>query len=303
MRTQPPRMDSSTAGSSPGIADRAPLAAGWPAAVAPTDHDLTIIIPALNEEQRLPWTLNELDALLKDWNVSSRVLVVDDGSSDGTAGLTDSFGPHFSTIRLPQQRGKGNAVRTAMLCATGRVVAFTDADLPFDLGALRSGFEWIRSGQCQVVFGARDIEQSANIAPRRLARRIATFAFREIVSRLVSREVTDTQCGLKLFSRRAALELFSRTTIDGFAFDAEVVLLTHLLEASLPPHPRDADQRIRLHNLPAAPCPADAAGGAATLVAGAARQVFAGAGFRQPKLRAAPRGQRNATSRVKPCPT
>jgi dolichyl-phosphate beta-glucosyltransferase len=223
-------MDSSSRPSLPGKADQLRPGAQGTMAVAPTDHDLTIVIPALNEEKRLPWTLNELDAFLKNWQIRSRVLVVDDGSSDGTAGLTDGFGPHFSTMRLPRQRGKGNAVRTAMLRATGRVVAFTDADLPFDLGALRAGFEWIRSGQCQVVFGARDIEQSANIAPRRLARRLATYMFREIVSRLVSREVTDTQCGLKLFSRRAALELFSRTRIDGFAFDAEVVLLTHLLE-------------------------------------------------------------------------
>jgi dolichyl-phosphate beta-glucosyltransferase len=191
-----------------------------------------VIIPALNEEQRLPWTLAELDTFLKRWEIRSRVLVVDDGSSDGTAQLTNRFGPQFSTIRLPQQRGKGNAVRTAMLRATGRVVAFTDADLPFDLSALREGFEWIRSGHCQVVFGARDVRESVNLAPRRLARRLATFAFREVVSRLVSREVTDTQCGLKLFSRRAALEIFSRTTIDGFAFDAEVVLLTHLLDIS-----------------------------------------------------------------------
>ena len=75
--------------------------------VAPTDHDLTIVIPALNEEKRLPWTLNELDALLRNWEIRARVLVVDDGSSDGTAGLTDGFGPHFSTIRLPQQRARG----------------------------------------------------------------------------------------------------------------------------------------------------------------------------------------------------
>jgi dolichyl-phosphate beta-glucosyltransferase len=81
-----------------------------------------------------------------------------------------------------------------------------------------------------VVFGARDIRESANLAPRHLTRRLASFAFRKIVSRLVSREVTDTQCGLKLFSRQAALEIFSRTTLDGFAFDAEVVLLTHLLK-------------------------------------------------------------------------
>ena len=76
---------------------------------------------------------------------------------------------------------------------------------------------------------ARDIEGSRHLAPRRLVRRLATFAFREIVRRLVSREVTDTQCGLKVFERRAALEIFGRATLDGFAFDAEVVLLTHRL--------------------------------------------------------------------------
>ena len=80
-----------------------------------------------------------------------------------------------------------------------------------------------------MVFGARDIEGAEHLAPRRLARRLATFAFREVVRRMVSREVTDTQCGLKLFSRPAALEIFGRATIDGFAFDAEVVLLTHRL--------------------------------------------------------------------------
>jgi dolichyl-phosphate beta-glucosyltransferase len=109
--------------------------------VAPTDHDLTVIIPAHNEERRLLWTLTELDTFLKRWDIRSRVVVVDDGSSDGTARLTDRFDRRFSTIRLPQRQGKGSAVRTGMLCATGGVVAFTDADLPFDLDALREGFE------------------------------------------------------------------------------------------------------------------------------------------------------------------
>ena len=116
-----------------------------------------------------------------------------------------------------------------MLQATGRVLAFTDADLPFELSALRRGISLDRAGRCRVVFGARDIEGARHLAPRRLARRLATCTFREIVRRLVSREVTDTQCGLKLFERRAALEIFGRATIDGFAFDAEVVMLTHRL--------------------------------------------------------------------------
>jgi dolichyl-phosphate beta-glucosyltransferase len=195
----------------------------------PADHDLTVIIPAYNEEKRLPWTLKQLVSFMDDWGVDYRVMVADDGSTDSTAGLTHNMGPRCSTLRVVPQGGKGRAVRLAMLRATGRVLAFTDADLPFQLSAMRQGFEWIRAGQFDVVFGARDIEGAENLAPRRLSRRLATFAFRTIVSRIVSREVTDTQCGLKLFARPAANELFGRATIDGFAFDAELVMLTHRL--------------------------------------------------------------------------
>jgi dolichyl-phosphate beta-glucosyltransferase len=200
-----------------------------PLAVRPTDHDLTVIIPAYNEEKRLPWTLAQLRATLGEWGVDYRVLVPDDGSSDRTATLTHDLGPRFSTLRIVPQGGKGRAVRTAMLYATGQVLAFTDADLPFKLTALRQGYEWIRDGGCEVVFGARDVEGAENLAPRRVMRRMATFVFREIVRRLVSHEVTDTQCGLKLFQRQAALDIFSRCTINGFAFDTEVVFLTRRL--------------------------------------------------------------------------
>ena len=212
------------------------VSAGQPAAVplrvAPVDHELTVIIPAYNEENRLPWTLAELTLFLNDWGVDYRVLVADDGSTDRTPTLTDSFGPRCSTLRAAPHGGKGRAVRTAMLRATGRVLAFTDADLPFQLSALRQGYQWIHGDECQVVFGARDMEGSEHLATRHLARRAATFTFREIVKRLVSRKITDTQCGLKLFERQAALDIFARATIDGFAFDAEVVVLTHRLDLS-----------------------------------------------------------------------
>jgi dolichyl-phosphate beta-glucosyltransferase len=197
--------------------------------IAPADHDLTVVIPAHNEEQRLPKTLAQLAAFLDGWGVDYRVLVADDGSSDRTDVLARHHGPRCSTLRMSPQGGKGRAVRTAMLRATGRVLAFTDADLPFDLTAMQQGYEMVRRGECQVVFGARDMKQSESIAQRRMARQMATFAFREVVKRLISREVTDTQCGMKVFSRQAALDIFARTTIDGFAFDAEVVLLTHRL--------------------------------------------------------------------------
>lgn len=197
-----------------------------PAAMIPADHDLTVIVPAYNEESRLPLTLDGLKAYLDDWGLDYRVLVVDDGSVDKTASLTDAYGHRFSTISQPQS-GKGAAIRNGMLRATGRVVSFTDADLPYELSGLRSGYHLVHSGQAEVVFGARDMVGTEFKARRRLLRTIATTVFREVVRSLVSREVTDTQCGLKIFSRRAAQTIFSRTTINGFAFDAEVVYLTH----------------------------------------------------------------------------
>lgn len=193
------------------------------------DHDLTLLVPSFDEERRLPGTLAGIAEFLNRWGLDYRVVVVDDGSQDGTARVSWRFGPRFSTLSLGRRCGKGAAVRQGMLAATGRVVAFTDADLPYDLGALQTACEWIANGECEAVFGARDVAGATCDARRRLSRMAASAAFRQVVRLTISREVTDTQCGLKAFSRRAALDIFSRTRLDGFAFDAEVVLLCHRL--------------------------------------------------------------------------
>ena len=203
--------------------------AGGPLRPLLPDHDFSLVIPAYNEENRLPWTLAELRRFLDAWGIDYRVLVADDGSTDRTATLAEALGPRFSTISLPHNRGKGAAVRNAMLRATGKVLAFTDADLPFELESLSAAYDLVRSARCEVVFGARDLAQSSHRAKRKLSRTLATWLFREVVKRLVSREVTDTQCGLKAFGLRAAREIFSRLTLDGFSFDAEVVFLTQRL--------------------------------------------------------------------------
>ena len=195
----------------------------------PADHDLTLLVPSFDEERRLPATLSGIAEFLDVWGIDYRVLVVDDGSQDGTARVSERFGARFSTLSLGRRCGKGAAVRRGMLAATGQIVAFTDADLPYDLAALRTACEWIASGQCEAVFGARDVAGATCHARRKLSRIAASAAFRQVVRLAISREVTDTQCGLKAFSRRAARDIFSRTRLDGFAFDAEVVLLCHRL--------------------------------------------------------------------------
>ncbi len=195
------------------------------------DHDLTLVIPAYNEESRLPKTLADAKAYLENWGINYRVLVVDDGSSDATSTISSSFGRRFSTMYQPNG-GKGSAVRNGMIAATGRVVGFTDADLPYDLDALKSAYETISAGKRDVVFGSRTAEGAKSNVERQWMRTLASFIFRSFMALLVSRKVTDTQCGLKVFSRRAARKIFSRATVNGFAFDAEVVYLTHLLKLS-----------------------------------------------------------------------
>lgn len=195
------------------------------------DHDLTVVIPAYNEAERLPKTLDGLEEYLSNWGIDYRVIVVDDGSRDHTASLVDCHGPRYSVIRQPNG-GKGSAVRNGMLHATGHVIAFTDADLPYHLDALKAGYEEICSNQADVVFGARDLKESTALAPRKFWRSIAHEVFRQCMRLLVSRQVGDTQCGLKIFGNAATQAIFSRCEINGFAFDAEVVYLTHALGLS-----------------------------------------------------------------------
>lgn len=195
------------------------------------DHDLTLVIPAYNEESRLPQSLEIAKSQLDSWGINYRVLVVDDGSRDDTAAKTKTLGRRFSTISQPNG-GKGSAVRNGMLKARGRVVAFTDADMPYDLAALKSAYEIITDCERDVVFGSRTTAGSSSLVERRWLRTMASTVFRTMMTLLVSRHISDTQCGLKVFRRSAAQQIFSRTTINGFAFDAEVVYLTHLLDLS-----------------------------------------------------------------------
>lgn len=194
-----------------------------------TESLLTLVIPCFNERRRLPQTLRRLAVVLDGWQIDYRVLVVDDGSRDGTAETLSEFGSRFSVERLPANRGKGAAVRAGMLAASGRIVAFTDADLPYDMSALRTAVDKIAAGDADVIFGNRLLADTGRHTPRPFMRRIASYVFRGLVRRLTSCAVGDTQCGLKVFRRDAARDVFSRTRIDGFAFDVEVIALVERL--------------------------------------------------------------------------
>jgi len=193
------------------------------------DHEFTLVIPAFNEQSRLPQTLATLALRLDLWQLDYRVLIVDDGSCDDTRLVAARFGPRFATVRLRHRTGKGAAIRHGMLASTGRFVGFTDADLPFDLEAMRTALDIVAAGDADVVFGARDAVGAVCRVRRRFARRVATRLFRTLAGRMLNLAVTDPQCALKVFTRNAARQIFARAQLDGFAFDSEVTVLAHAL--------------------------------------------------------------------------
>lgn len=192
----------------------------------------SVVIPAYREPDRIGATVASVRDELADVVVDGglEIIVVDDGSGDGTGDAALAAGAD-QVVTLPENRGKGGAVRAGMISSRGRAVAFTDADLAYHPSHLRSLLHEIEDGW-DVVIGNRRHPRSGGDAATGL---------RAVGSRIVNRLATsvllaaplDTQCGLKGFRGDLARELFARTRIDGFAFDIEVLHLVERAERSL----------------------------------------------------------------------
>lgn len=196
---------------------------------------LSVVIPAFNETRRLPATLERLAAWFSTFEGGAELLVVDDGSADGTGALAEAWasrmpsGVRLRVVRHETNRGKGAAIRDGCRRAEGEVVLFTDADLASPPEEWPKVLEAIERG-ADVAIGSRvhpdgsDRRDSQPFA-RRLAGRLYTFVRRL----LVLRDIADTQCPLKGFRRDAARAIFSRQRLSGWVFDAEVILLARRL--------------------------------------------------------------------------
>jgi dolichyl-phosphate beta-glucosyltransferase len=187
---------------------------------------LTLVLPCYNEAERLPRTLGTYLGRLPQSPSQVEVLVVDDGSTDGTSTVASTVADGDARVRVIRSefhRGKGFAVRTGMLAAGGEFVVFTDADgsyRPEDVERIVAAL-----ADAPVAIGSRDLRAQASSPTRQLASRLFNRAIRTILDL----PFRDTQCGLKGFRRQAALELFGRARLDGFAFDAEVLYLARHL--------------------------------------------------------------------------
>jgi glycosyltransferase involved in cell wall biosynthesis len=186
--------------------------------------DLTLVIPAFNEEARLPATLGAVLAWADPRMASAEVVVVDDGSRDGTWGAIEAAAardPRVVPVRQPANRGKGAAVREGVARSRGDVVAFLDADLAYGLDALARVLDAVGAG-VDVAVGARDLDPRGGYRYG-LARRFATRGFSLLVAAVMPVGVRDTQCGLKAFRGDLARRIFPEVGTDGFGFDVELL--------------------------------------------------------------------------------
>ncbi|XP_065357594.1 dolichyl-phosphate beta-glucosyltransferase [Calliphora vicina] len=205
--------------------------------------DLSVIVPAYNEEQRMPVMLEEclefLEEKTKAGNFSYEVIVVSDGSSDGTVSVALKYTKKYTVnkvrvLELIENRGKGGAVRLGMLSARGRNLLFADAD-----GATKfSDYDKLAdilpsiAGDWKddaVVIGSRAHLEKDAIASRSALRTFLMHGFHFLVWLFAVRSVKDTQCGFKLLTRSAAIKLFKSLHVERWAFDVELLYLVERL--------------------------------------------------------------------------
>jgi dolichyl-phosphate beta-glucosyltransferase len=191
-------------------------------------RSISIIIPAYNEEKRLPTTLERVREYLcrSEWEFSE-VIVVDDGSRDATADVARRG--NVRVLANPGNRGKGYAVRHGMLEAKGEWALFSDADLSAPIEELDKLWNAAERENAGVAIGSRAIDRSL-IGVRQPLFRENIGRFFNLSMRMVTRlPFHDTQCGFKLFAAGAAREIFSRQRLDGFGFDVEVLYIARHL--------------------------------------------------------------------------
>jgi dolichyl-phosphate beta-glucosyltransferase len=188
---------------------------------------LSVIVPAYNEAKRIGTALEKIPAYCRSLGGSYELLIVDDGSDDKTAEVVRAAATRDGHIRLlshAERCGKGAAVKTGVLASSGSLVLFSDADLSTPIEefdhlrrALDEGYD--------IAIGSR-VADGARIEVRQnLVRQTMGQTFNGLIRLLLVQGFKDTQCGFKLFRQNAALSIFARTRITGFAFDVEVLVI------------------------------------------------------------------------------
>ncbi|KAI9592038.1 glycosyltransferase family 2 protein [Syncephalis fuscata] len=200
---------------------------------------LSVVVPAYNEEERLGIMLDETAQFLyerqqQQSSFTYEILIVDDGSKDKTSAVALDYAQkhteyNIRVLTLAQNRGKGGAVAEGMMRARGEYLLFADADgaTKFaDINALEDKLTQINKDNRGVVVGSRaHLVQTDAVVKRSAIRNFLMHGFHQLLYVLGVREIQDTQCGFKLFTRSAAQHIFTNVHVEGWIFDVEVLLI------------------------------------------------------------------------------
>ncbi len=188
---------------------------------------ISIVIPAKDEEKRLPSFLKTVIEFCHRSTHSYEIIIVDDGSKDATAPLALAFQKDFSSLRvisLDRNHGKGFAVKQGFLASHGDIVLFLDADGSTSPTEIERHL-YLLDQENDVVIGSRVLRDVQSQVKTRFYRKIMGNVFNYCVSSLLIKGIKDTQCGFKMFKSAAAKNIFQRVYLEGFGFDLEVLFL------------------------------------------------------------------------------
>lgn len=195
---------------------------------------LSVIIPAFNEGRRLPETLTLVKDFFEQQDYDFEVIVVDDGSADDTVKKVKKIQKRFSQLILienSENKGKGGVVKQGMLLAKGEYRLFIDADYSTPITELPKLLAYCH--EYEVVIGSRYLEANSIKIRQPLRRRILSRSANLAIRNLLSLDISDTQCGFKLFQASAAERIFSKITMTGWSFDFELLAIAQHLEYSI----------------------------------------------------------------------
>ena len=193
---------------------------------------ISLIIPVYNFGHRL----SEKIEFLKDFECSFghdlEIIFVNDGSTDGTLSILNSLESPFKVVNVEKNKGKGHAIKIGVSKALGDYIFFTDADIPYDLEAMKRALEAFNSGH-DIVLGSRELPDSKSSCSRTLNRKIGSRIFSRVANFMFVKDIKDTQCGFKGFKREHAIKIFENTSTNGFSFDVEVIYLAQKMDLKI----------------------------------------------------------------------
>ncbi len=190
--------------------------------------DISIVIPAFNEEKRIINTLNLISGFFDNKKLNYEIIVVDDGSRDNTVGVVKESGiKRLKLIQNAENNGKGYCVRACVLSASGCYILFTDADNSTPISEFDKIYPYF--GRFKVIIGSRYIKKSDIRIKQPLYRRFVSRLGNILIRNILNCNLYDTQCGFKAFEKSAAKEIFKRVTVKRFGFDMEALAISRML--------------------------------------------------------------------------